>query len=118
MKSGRDKKIGEEIRREVSQILHFEIKDPRVAGITVTGVKISSDLHFARVYYALPGAEQRKDSAKKGLGKSAGYIRHLLAERLSMKFVPQIEFFYDETFEIEGRLNDLFKDLRNQTTDQ
>jgi ribosome-binding factor A len=111
MKSGRDKKIAEEIRREASQILHYEMKDPRVMGATVTGVKMSPDLRLARIYYAMPGSEERKESAKAGLKKSSGFVRHLLAERMQMKFMPQIEFFYDESFELEAKLNDLFKDL-------
>ncbi|HKX12210.1 MAG TPA: 30S ribosome-binding factor RbfA [bacterium] len=108
MKTGRDKRIAEEIRREVSQILHFEISDPRTSGATVTGVKVSPDLRLARVYYAMPGAEDRKAAAAKGLAKSAGYVRHLLTERLDMKFSPQIEFFYDESFEIQNKIDDIF----------
>jgi ribosome-binding factor A len=111
MKTGRDKKIAEEIRREASQILHFEINDPRVMGATVTGVKVSSDLRFARIYYAMPGSEDRKEAVSKSLKKLAGYVRHLLAERLRMKFIPQIEFFYDESFELESKINSLFEKL-------
>lgn len=111
MKTGRDKKIAEEIRREVSQILHFEMSDPRVMGVAVTGVKITSDLGLARVYFALPGAEERKEAAWQGLKKSAGFVRHLLAERLRIKFIPQIEFFYDESLELEQKINSLFQKM-------
>lgn len=108
MKTGRDKRIAEEIRREVSQILHFELSDPRVSGASVTGVKVSPDLRLARVYYAMPGAEDRKAAAAKGLEKSAPFVRHLLTERLDMKFSPQIEFFYDESFEIQHKIDGIF----------
>jgi len=111
MKTGRDKKIAEEIRREVSQILHFEIRDPRVMGVSVTGVKLTSDLSLARVYFALPGGEERKEAAGQGLKKSTGYIRHLLADRIRIKFIPQIEFFYDESLELERTINSLFEKM-------
>ncbi len=111
MKSGRDKRIAEEIRREVSQILHFEMSDPRISGASVTGVKVSPDLRFARVYYAMPGNEDRKAAAAAGLKKSAGFVRHLLTERLDMKFSPQIEFFYDESFEISENIDKIFKEM-------
>jgi len=111
MKSGRDKRIAEEIRREVSQILHFEMSDPRISGATVTGVKVSPDLRLARVYYAMPGNEVRKVAAAAGLKKSAGFVRHLLTERLDMKFSPQIEFFYDESFEISENIDKIFKEM-------
>lgn len=111
MKTGRDKKIAEEIRREVSQIIHFELKDPRVMGTTVTGVKMTPDLRLARVYFAMPGAQDRKSAAQEGLNKSAGFVRHLLAGRLNFKFMPQIEFFYDESLEIQEKIESLFQKM-------
>jgi ribosome-binding factor A len=111
MKSGRDKKIAEEIRREVSQILHFELKDPRVMGVSVTGVRMTPDLRMARVYFAMPGAPERLEAAREGLKHSAGYIRHLLAERIRLKFMPQVEFFYDESFELEEKIEKIFQNL-------
>jgi ribosome-binding factor A len=111
MKSGRDKKIAEEIRREASRILNFELSDPRVSGATVTTVRVTPDLKTARIYFAMPGCEERKGDAEKGLKKSAGYVRHLIAERIRIKFMPQIEFFYDESLEIESKLKDLFASL-------
>ena len=114
MKTGRDKKLAEEIRREASQILHFEINDPRVMGATVTGVKLTPDLSLARIYFAMPGTEARKESALLGLKKSAGFVRHLLATRLHVKYIPQIEFFYDESFELEEKIDSLFKKIENK----
>ncbi len=111
MKSGRDKRIAEEIRREVSQILHYELSDPRISGATVTGVKVSPDLRLARVYYALPGAEEKKAAAAAGLKKSEGFVRHLLTERIDMKFSPRVEFFYDESFEIDEKIQKIFAKL-------
>ncbi|HCU25512.1 MAG TPA: 30S ribosome-binding factor RbfA [Deltaproteobacteria bacterium] len=115
MKTGRDKRIAEEVRREVSQIFHYELSDPRILGATVTGVKVSPDLRFARVYYALPGAEERKAAAAAGLKKSTGFVRHLLTERLNMKFSPQLEFFYDESFEIQDKIEQLFGEIEGSS---
>ncbi len=108
MKTGRDKKIAEEIRREVSEILHFELQDRRLAGITVTGVKMTPGLQLARIYFAMPGCAERKAEAEKGLKKSTPFVRRRLAERINIKFMPQVEFFYDESLEIEAKLRDLF----------
>jgi len=117
MKTGRDKRIAEEIRREASQILHFELKDPRVMGATVTGVKMTPDLRLARIYFAMPGSEERKLAVKEGLNRSSGYVRHLLAERMKIKFMPQIEFFYDESFEIEESLQKIFAKMPHSSSD-
>ncbi len=111
MKTGRDKRIAEEIRREASQILHYEMRDPRVMGATVTDVKVTPDLRLARIYFALPGAEDRRQAVQEGLNHSSGYVRHLLAERIQMKFMPQIEFFYDESLELQDKIQKLFEKL-------
>ena len=111
MKTGRDKKIAEEIRREVSQIFHFELSDPRVLGASVTSVKLTPDLKLARVYFALPGSEEKASQAEKALKKSAPYIRRLLAGRIIIKYLPQLEFYYDESLEIEAKLDKIFKTL-------
>lgn len=109
MKTGRDKKIAEEIRREVSQIFAFELGDPRVHGAVVTGVRMTPDLKLARIYFALPGATAHAiDAARRALKKSTGYIRRLLGGRIVIKFLPQIEFFYDESLDIEDRMEKLF----------
>lgn len=108
MKTGRDKKVAEEIRREVSQILYFELSDPRLAGVTITGVKMTADLRMARVFFALPDMETRREEAQKALDHSCNYVRRLLADRILIKFLPQIQFIYDESFEIEKKLKELF----------
>ncbi len=104
----RDKKVAEELRREVSQILHFELSDPRIVGVTVTGVRMTSDLKLARVYFAMPGGEDRAKEAEQALKKSAQYVRRLVASRIIIKYMPQIEFFYDESLEIETKLEKIF----------
>lgn len=117
MKSRRDKKVSEEIRREISQILHFELSDPRVQGASVTGVRMAPDLKLARVYFAMPGCEERAQEAELALQKSAGYVRRLLADRIVMKYLPKIEFFYDESLEIENRMKDLFEGIGSDVSD-
>jgi ribosome-binding factor A len=117
MKTGRDKKIAEEIRRGVSQIFAFELADPRVHGATVTGVRMTPDLKLARIYFALPGAEPKGIvAAQQALKKSSTYIRRLLGERILIKFLPQIEFFYDESLEIEDRMEKLFAQIRHDSS--
>lgn len=111
MKTGRDKKVAEEIRREVSQIFSFELGDPRLAGVVVTGVRMTPDLKTARIYFALPQRPEGAEAAEKALKKSARFIRHKVAERIFIKYMPQLEFFYDESLELESRLDEIFQRL-------
>ena len=111
MKTGRDKKIAEEFRREISSILCFEMNDPRLYGITVTTVRVTPDLSLARVYFAIPGQAERAQEVQKALKKSSAYIRRLVASRIRMRYLPQLEFFYDESLDIEERMNEIFAKL-------
>lgn len=114
MKTLRDKKVAEEIRREISHILHYDLGDPRIQGATVTGVRVTPDLKLARIYFAMPGCEDRATEVQAVFKKSAGYIRRLLAQRIRIKYMPALEFFYDESLELETRIRDLFEQISDQ----
>jgi ribosome-binding factor A len=111
MKTARQEKIAEEIRREVSTIIHFELQDPRIQGITVTGVKMTPDLRVARVYFTIPGEPERGWAALKGLKSSSGLIKRLISQRVLLKFMPNFEFFYDESLELQERIDTLFLEI-------
>ncbi|MFO1520109.1 MAG: 30S ribosome-binding factor RbfA [bacterium] len=114
MKTARQEKIAEEIRREVSTILLFELQDPRVSGVTVTGVKMTPDLQLARVYFTIPGEPQRKEEALKGLKSCSGLIRKLVSQRITLKFMPTFDFFYDESLELQERIDTLFDEIEKK----
>src|SRR5262245_61003161 len=107
MKTARQERIAEEIRREISQLVHFELKDPRLSGVTVTGVKMTPDLRVARIYFTLPGKTEKTAEALAGFKSSSGLIKRLIAERVLLKFVPNFEFFYDESIELQERIDSL-----------
>ncbi len=114
MKVARTDRIAEEVRREVSQVICFELNDPRVYGITVTGVKMTPDLRVARVYFTLPNEPERADSVKKALYGAQGLFRKSLSKKLNMKFVPTFEFFYDESLELQDKIDALFDEIEKK----
>jgi len=111
MKTARPERIAEEIRREVSQIIHFELRDPRVFGVTVTGVKMTPDLRVARVYFTIPGEPERGEQAKTGLKSAAALVKRLVAGRIKLKFMPNFDFFYDESLELQEKIDSLFEEV-------
>ncbi len=117
--NGRMKRVQEAIKREVSVILQEEINDPRVKGVTVTGVEMTRDLKLAKVFYILPSsssalsAEEKKD-AEKGLKSAAGFIRGEIGRRVPMKFIPQISFREDTLDEKKRTLNDVFEEIEKE----
>ena len=98
------------IRRELSQVLHFKVRDPRIHDVTITQVRMTADLKEAKVYYDWVGDAKARIDLEKTLQKSVGFLRREIAAVLMMKTVPRISFFYDETRELFSTANELLKE--------
>jgi ribosome-binding factor A len=97
--SSRSARIGDEVQRELMQLLREEVKDPRVGKVTVTHVEVTADLSHAKVLVTdLAGREHAADTVA-ALGRAAGFLRSELAHRLSLYTVPQLTFVYDDSIE-------------------
>jgi ribosome-binding factor A len=100
-------KIGDQIQRELFELIRDELKDPRVRKVTITGVEVSADYGHAKVFFtALADAEQRKEILA-GLERAAGFLRSGLSQRLKLYSVPQLHFVYDDSIESGMRLSSL-----------
>ena len=110
--SGRPQKLGDQIQREVSDLLQRELRDPRVARITVTSVDVSPDLSHAKVFFTLLEKERLEDTLA-GLKRSAGFLRSELARRIKLYTTPQLRFEYDESVERGVRLSKLIDEAVN-----
>jgi ribosome-binding factor A len=108
--SQRAQRVGDQIQRELAELLREEVKDPRVHRLTVTSVEVSSDLSHAKVFFTqLTGRENAADTIQ-GLQHAAGYLRSELSHRLKLYSVPQLHFVYDESIEAGMRLSQLIDD--------
>ncbi|MCM8790868.1 MAG: 30S ribosome-binding factor RbfA [Candidatus Omnitrophica bacterium] len=114
MSTQRPERVREAIRQEVSKIVHDEIKDPRLGFITITGVELTKDLRYARIYFSVLGEEKDKQLALKGLKSAKGYIKSLLGDRIKIKFMPEIEFKIDKTLERTQRVYDILDKIRKE----
>ena len=105
--SQRARRVGDEIQRELAEILRDEVKDPRVGRVTVTSVEVSSDLSHAKVFVThLAGREHAKEAVT-ALQHTAGFLRAALSHRLSLYSVPQLHFAYDDSIEAGMRMSQL-----------
>ena len=107
-------RINEELKKEISQIISFELKNPDVTGlISVTKVKITPDLKYAKVYVSLLNS---KDEAKtmEGLGQSAGFMRSLIAKRVNLRITPELVFEKDDSMEYGMKIDSILKELNNE----
>jgi len=103
----RTKRVAAQIQRELAQLIQFEVKDPRVGLVTVSGVELSRDLSYAKVYVTVLSADNNVAEALEGLNKAAGFIRRELGKRLSIRVTPQLKFVYDASVEHGANLSAL-----------
>jgi ribosome-binding factor A len=96
MKAHRLARVSEVIREVASETILFELRDPRVKGVTVTRAEVSGDLQHAKVYVSVMGTPQEQQLCMHGLHHAAGFVQSKLASRLKTRFTPVISFVLDE----------------------
>ncbi|MBE5819219.1 MAG: 30S ribosome-binding factor RbfA [Clostridia bacterium] len=111
-------KINEELKRELSNIINYEVKNSNVTGlITVTKVKISPDLRFARVSVSIINSRNIKQTLA-GLKAASGFIRSRIAEKINLRVTPELVFEFDDSMQygerIDTILKDIMKEMRNE----
>jgi len=107
----RVERIQAQVREEVSQMLATEVRDPGVGLVTVTRAKVTGDLSLTRIYWTILGdAEERKKTVK-ALERATGFVRHLLAERLGLRRVPEVKFIYDESVAAQSRIEEIIQEI-------
>ncbi len=103
----RTKRVASQIQRELAQLIQFEVKDPRVGLVTVSGIELSRDLSYAKVYVTVFTVDGNVEEALEGLNKAAGFLRRELGKRLSIRVTPQLKFLYDASVEHGANLSAL-----------
>lgn len=108
----RASRVSDVVRREVADLLMRRVKDPRVRAVTITGVDVSNDLRYARVYYSLIGDDKDIRLAQAGLDSAKGFIKREIGLRLELKNVPEIVFKHDHSLEEGSRMEKLLRKIR------
>ncbi|EDP98931.1 30S ribosome-binding factor RbfA [Shewanella benthica] len=98
----RTRRIGQQLQQELAQVLHRDIKDPRVGMVTVNDVEVSRDLSYAKVFVTFFEEDEKIVAQKlEALSSAAGYIRSLVAGRMKLRVMPELRFIYDASL-VEG----------------
>jgi len=110
--NNRQGRIDEEFRKELSQLISFELKEPSVTGmVSVTKVKVTPDLKYAKVYVSIFNSKNIKETLA-GLKKSSGFLRSELAKRINLRNTPELVFELDESLEYGARIDKIINDLK------
>lgn len=107
----RSHRVGDQILREISNLLLREMRDPRLKGVTLTDVRMSKDLRHAYVYYSFFGQDEQKEQAQAGFESAKGFIRKKIGERVHLKYIPDIQFKYDISLEYGQRMERLLEKI-------
>ncbi len=109
--NNRMNKIDEELKKEISNIISLELKNPHLTGlISVSKVKTTPDLRFAKVYVTMINEKSKKENLSI-LKQSSGYIRSVIAKRVNLRNTPELIFEFDESIEYGSRIDEILKDI-------
>lgn len=110
-KSNRMDRVNEELKKEISLIIDQDLKNPNITGIiSVTKVKTSPDLKFAKVYISLLNCKSKMNTIE-GLKNAAGYIRTEIAKRVNLRYTPELVFKIDESMEYGSKIENILKEI-------
>jgi ribosome-binding factor A len=110
----RSDRVSGQIQKMLSDILLKKIKDPRLEAATITGVKMSRDLKFARVYFVTSGGKESMEAAIEGFKSALGYVKRKLAAQLGLRYMPELRFFYDDSFDYGSRIDKIIKSVKSE----
>ncbi|MEO0098522.1 MAG: 30S ribosome-binding factor RbfA [candidate division WOR-3 bacterium] len=110
----RKKRVANLIKETVTEIIQREIRDPKLGFLTITGVELGSDFKKAKFFFSVLGDEKVAETTLSVLRKAKGFIRHQLAQRISLKFVPELDFEIDRWALEERRVAEILKDLKRE----
>jgi ribosome-binding factor A len=108
----RASRVADLVLREIADLVMRKLKDPRVQGITLTGVDVSKDLRHARVYFSLIGNETQILRAQAGLDSAKGFIKRGIGLRTELKHVPELVFKHDPSLEAGRRMEKLLQKIK------
>ena len=110
-KSNRMIKIDEELKKEISSIISTELKNPHLTGlISVSKVKTTPDLRYAKVYVTMINEKSKKENLSI-LKKSSGFIRSEIAKKINLRYTPELVFEFDESLEYGTRIDEILKNI-------
>ncbi len=112
MSRDRAKRVAHHIQEELGRIFAKGLKDPRVGFVTLTGVELSPDLRYGKVFYSVMGSEEEKRETAEGLAAATGFLKREVARALSLRYVPELRFIYDDSAERGARIEELLREAR------
>lgn len=104
-------RVGEQIKKEIVDIVRHEIKDPRVGFVTIMDVEASGDLQHATIFVSVMGNEEQRKGTMEALQKAAGFIRSEVGRRIRLRRTPELHFKLDTSLDYSSRISEVLRDI-------
>jgi ribosome-binding factor A len=111
MVHARAERVAGQVQKVVSGLLQRSIRDPRLAGATITGVKMTADLRIARVYFTTAAGADSVKQASDGFRSALGFMKRRMARELKLKYMPDLQFHYDSSIDYGQHIDQLLKKI-------
>ena len=108
------KKIADRIKDDLSELLIYEVEDPRLSGVMVTDVNVDRELYYANIYVSAIEGRERSKEVLAGLESASGFLRSQLAAGIELRTFPRLRFYWDPTPENAARIELLLKQLHEE----
>ena len=107
-------RITQAIKKEISNIIHDELKDPRLGFVTITGAQLTQDVRYAKIFFSVLGKDEDYKKTKEALDSATGFIRRLIAQRIRLRFVPEIVFKEDRSCEYSIKIQNILEEIKER----
>jgi len=114
----RTNRVGEQIKKELTDIIATEVKDPRVGFVTITAVEASGDLQHVKVFVSIMGKTEEREATMAALDRATGFIRSEVAKRIRLRHVPTLLFRLDTSIDYSDRINSVLRDITRTEENQ
>jgi len=112
MVHARTERVAGQVQKVVSELLRRSIRDPRLTSVTITGVKMAADLSIAKIYFASSEGPDSARQAGDGFQSALGFLKRQMARELKLKYMPELQFYYDESIDYGRHIDNLLKKIK------
>lgn len=118
MVSVRITRVAEQMKKEIAAIIEHQVKDPRIGFITITNVELSNDLRHAKIFFSSLGNEEQQKKSLEGLENAKGFIRKEVAQRIQLRYAPEILFRIDNSIEHGVKISQILSKIKSDEAEK
>ena len=114
----RSQRVASQIKSEISWLIEHRLRDPEKGFITVTRVRLSPDLKIASIYYSVLGDDKQREGSKEALKRAKSFLKRELGDRINLRVVPELRFFYDDSLDYSEKISDLLNKINKDESNR